>query len=241
MAEIFSDKLIDVQNLSVRYKDICVLDGVRLVVQRGEFVSIVGASGSGKTTLLNALAGFVPATGEINLPSKIGVVFQDYSVFTWMTVAQNIAFGLGNGQRANKNEIVKQHLRMIRLEDHADRYPAQLSGGQMQRVGIARALAPNPDIILMDEPFGALDHDTRERMQAWLLSVWSAEHKTILFVTHDIEEAIFLSDRVLVLGNKRIAKEYPVEFKRPRSEDIKFTARFNDLKKEIFSCMKQTN
>jgi ABC-type nitrate/sulfonate/bicarbonate transport system ATPase subunit len=93
----------------------------------------------------------------------------------------------------------------------------------------------------MDEPFGSLDHDTRERMQAWLLSVWSAERKTILFVTHDIEEAIFLSDRVLVLGNKRIVKDYHVEFGRPRSEDIKFTARFTDLKKEIFSCMKQTN
>ncbi len=240
MAEIFTDKVIDVQNLSVRYKDICVLEDLHLVVRRGEFVSIVGASGSGKTTLLNALAGFVPATGEIKLPSKIGVVFQDYSVFTWMTVAQNIAFGLGNGQHANKQEIVNQHLRMIRLEDHADRYPAQLSGGQMQRVGIARALAPNPDIILMDEPFGSLDHDTRERMQAWLLSVWSTDRKTILFVTHDIEEAIFLSDRVLVLGNKRIAKDYPVEFERPRSENIKFTAQFTDLKKEIFSCMKQT-
>jgi NitT/TauT family transport system ATP-binding protein len=240
VAEIFSDKVIEVRNLTVSYKDACVLDGIHLMVRRGEFVSIIGVSGSGKTTLLNALAGFIPATGELNLPRRIGVVFQDYSVFAWMTVAQNIAFGLNNGRRTSRDEIVSQHLRMIRLEDHADHYPVQLSGGQMQRVAIARALAPNPDIILMDEPFGALDRDTRERMQAWLLAVWSEEHKTILFVTHDIEEAIFLSDRVLVLGDKRIAEEFCVGFERPRSEDIKFTPRFNELKKNIVSCTKRT-
>lgn len=244
MVEALTNKMSEIQirveNLSVSYEDFCVLEGINLEVQHGEFLSLVGSSGSGKTTLLNALAGFIPAGGDIQIPGKIGVVFQDHSVFPWMTVSQNIAFGLSNGQHANKEEIVRQHLKLTRLEDRADKYPSELSGGQIQRVGIARALAPNPDVIFMDEPYGALDRDTRERMQKWLLDVWTADHKTVIFVTHDIEEAIFLSDRVLVLSNRRIGKEYNVPFDRPRNEDVKFSSDFIAMKKEIFDTMKHS-
>lgn len=233
-----SEIQIKVENLSVTYGNFCVLEDVNLEVCSGEFVSLVGASGSGKTTLINALAGFIQANSDIHIPGKIGVVFQDYSVFPWMTVSQNIAFGLHNRQESHKSEIVTQHLKLIQLEDRADKYPAELSGGQIQRVAIARALAPDPDVILMDEPFGALDRDTRERMQKWLLDIWNEDHKTIIFITHDIEEAIFLSDRVLVLSNKRIGKEFKVPFERPRTENIKFTTDFIALKKAIFDTMK---
>jgi NitT/TauT family transport system ATP-binding protein len=229
---------IKVKNLSVCYGDLSVLRGIDLEVFRGEFVSLVGTSGSGKTTMVNALARFIPADGEINIPGKVGVVFQDYSVFPWMTVYDNIAFGLQNGKRSKIAEIVGHHLKLVGLEERADRYPAQLSGGQAQRVGIARALAPDPDVILMDEPYGALDRDTRERMQKWLLDVWNEDHKTVVFITHDIEEAIFLSDRVLVLNGGRISGEYKIPFERPRDEDVKFTTEFIALKKEILDRMR---
>ncbi|HBB87262.1 MAG TPA: hypothetical protein DC047_06575 [Blastocatellia bacterium] len=229
---------ISVKNLSVSYGALSVLDHIDLEVQQGEFVSLVGPSGCGKTTLLNALAGFIKSNGEIDVPGKIGVVFQDYSVYPWMTVAENIAFGLNNGQVPDREEIVSRHLKLIRLEDRADKYPAELSGGQVQRVGIARALAANPDVIFMDEPYGALDRDTRERMQKWLLEVWNEEHKTIIFVTHDMEEALFLSDRVLIVHNKTIASEYRVPFKRPRSEEVKFSPEFIEMKKAILEAMR---
>ncbi|MBL8186506.1 MAG: ABC transporter ATP-binding protein [Acidobacteria bacterium] len=232
-----NDAQISVKNLSVAYRDAVVLKQISLDVRRGEFVSLVGPSGSGKTTLLNALAGFIPASGELHVPGKVGVVFQDYSVFPWMTVAQNIAFGLENGKKEDQDEIVRHHLKLIQLEDKGDRYPAQLSGGQVQRVGIARALAPEPEVIFMDEPYGALDRHTREKMQQWLLNVWSAEHKTIIFVTHDIDEAIFLSDRVLVLNSGKVAAEHHIPFDRPRDEDIKFSSEFIRLKKEIYDRM----
>lgn len=242
MAEIHADKVrevqISVKNLSVSYGDTRVLEDVNLDIFEGEFVGLVGSSGSGKTTLVNSLAGFIPAGGEIIISGKVGVVFQDYSVFPWMTVSENIVFGLQGGTWRDDAEILRRHLQLIKLEDRADKYPAELSGGQIQRVGIARALAANPSIIFMDEPYGALDRDTRDRMQNWLLDVWSQDHKTIVFITHDIEEAIFLSDRVLILGDKQIFKEYIVPFGRPRTEDVKFTTDFLKLKKEIFSTMR---
>jgi NitT/TauT family transport system ATP-binding protein len=243
MVEVFADEISEVQiaatGLSVYYEDFPALDGVDVEIHRGEFVSLVGVSGSGKTTLLNALAGFIPARGDIRIPGKIGVVFQDHSVFPWMTVSQNIAFGLQNGSPKSVSDIVNQLLKVVRLEDRANKYPAELSGGQIQRVGIARALAPDPDVIFMDEPYGSLDRDTRERMQKWLLDVWNEAHKTIVFVTHDIEEAIFLSDRVLVLNNRKIACEFIVPFSRPRDEDLKFSSEFIRIKKRIFDSMRE--
>jgi NitT/TauT family transport system ATP-binding protein len=224
-------------NLSVSYGALPVLSGINLRVDHGEFVSLVGPSGCGKTTLLNALAGFVAASGEIDVPGKIGVVFQDYSVFPWMTVTENIGFGLNGDSSENHANLVREHLKLVQLEDRADRYPAELSGGQTQRVGIARALAANPDVIFMDEPYGALDRDTRERMQKWLLDVWTQHHKTIIFVTHDVEEAIFMSDRILVLTNKTISDEMVVPFERPREEELKFSPDFIQLKKQVMAFM----
>jgi ABC-type nitrate/sulfonate/bicarbonate transport system ATPase subunit len=226
------------KNLRVSYGALLVLENINLQVEQGEFLSLVGQSGCGKTTLLNALAGFIGASGEMHVPGKVGVVFQDYSVFPWMTVAENIAFGLTNGQKQDQDEIVANHLKLIRLEDRANRYPAELSGGQIQRVGIARALAANPDVIFMDEPYGALDRDTRERMQKWLLDVWNDQHKTIIFVTHDMEEALFLSDRVLVVSNKTISGEFRVPFERPRNEELKFSQDFIALKKTVLEAMR---
>jgi NitT/TauT family transport system ATP-binding protein len=243
MAKVLTNEVgggqITVKHLSVAYKDLVVLENMDIEVRSGEFLCLVGPSGCGKTTLLNALAGFIPASGDINVAGKIGVVFQDHSVFPWMTVAENIAFGLRNGKRGDEAEIVRQHLKLIRLDDKSDKYPAELSGGQIQRVGIARALAPGPDVVLMDEPFGALDRYTRERMQQWLLEVWTERHKTIILVTHDMDEAIFLSDRILVLNAGRVAAEYAVPLGRPRVEEMKFSPEFIQMKKDIYERIKQ--
>lgn len=225
------------RGLSVRYENVSALELVDFEVEAGQFVSIVGTSGSGKTTLLNALAGFVPYTGDVMAPARIGVVFQDYSVFPWMTVAENIAFGIAELEATAQREIVRRYLELVQLEDKANRYPGELSGGQIQRVAIARAFAASPDVILMDEPFGSLDRHTRERMQQWLLSVWSDRDKTIVFVTHDIEEAIFLSDRVVVLHRGRVTADMPIQFPRPRSDDLKFDGEFMRLKKQVLMKM----
>lgn len=228
---------ITVENLSVFYNGFCALSKVNFRATKGEFVSIVGLSGSGKTTLLNALAGFIPNLGQITITGKVGVVFQDYTVFPWLTVSQNIAFGLNNIDLPLKDEIVQYHLKLIGLEADKNKYPAELSGGQVQRVGIARALAPNPDVILMDEPYGALDRYTRDKMQEWLLGIWATTQKTIIFVTHDIEEACFLSDRVVVIYDKGISREFEVPFPRPRAEEVKYLLEFLKLKKQILVSM----
>lgn len=228
---------IQAGNLSVRYGSFSALESVDLRIGTGEFVSIVGTSGSGKTTLLNALAGFVQSTGSVNVPDKIGVVFQDYSVFPWMTVSKNIAFGLNELEHKNQEATIQHYLELIQMEDKASKYPGELSGGQVQRVAIARAFAPEPYLILMDEPFGSLDRHTRERMQHWLLKVWNERHKTIVFVTHDIEEAVFLSDRVIVLRDRRIDSDFMVTFERPRSEQLKVSEEFLRLKQQVLLQM----
>jgi ABC-type nitrate/sulfonate/bicarbonate transport system ATPase subunit len=169
----------------------------------------------------------------VSVPDRIGVVFQDYSVFPWMTVARNIAFGLDDLDGTVKAATVEHYLELIQLKDKARRYPGELSGGQVQRVAIARAFAPEPDLILMDEPFGSLDRHTRDRMQHWLLGVWNERHKTIVFVTHDIEEAVFLSDRVIVLGQRKIEGEFTVSFGRPRPEGLKFADEFVHMKQQV--------
>ena len=216
------------KNLSVDYDGNQVLNNVELEIKEGEFIAIVGQSGCGKTTLLNAISGFITHQGEIKKPSKIGVVFQNYAVFPWLSVESNISFGL-----ENSNKIVEHYLKMIDLKDKKDNYPFELSGGQIQRVALARTLASNPDLILMDEPYGALDVYTRDKMQKWLLDIWKEEKKTIVFVTHSIDEAIFLADRVFILKDKKIKNEFKIEFKRPRNENIKFDNRFIELKSKI--------
>ena len=170
-----NELIIEVRDLCVSYGDHAVLDAVNLKVRNGEFVSIVGQSGCGKSTLLLALAGFIAYQGQVTVPEHIGMVFQNYAVFPWLTVRGNIAFGLHELGALERENVIAHHLRLVGLEDHAHKYPAQLSGGQTQRVALARALAPRPKVVFMDEPFGALDMFTRERMQEWLEDVRARE------------------------------------------------------------------
>ncbi len=216
---------------------------VDLVIPKGEFVCLIGASGCGKSTLLRVIAGFEePTTGGASISGKAiagpgsdrGMVFQDYALFPWMTVRQNIGFG-PRQRRWPRQEIDKtadEFLRMVGLERFADRYPNQLSGGMKQRVAIARVLANNADILLMDEPFGALDALTREQLQNELLQIWQRTGVTIIFVTHSVEEAVLLADRVLVMsaGPGRIESDVRIDLPRPR--DVS-SPEFNALRRDI--------
>jgi len=219
------------------------LEDINLHVAAGEFVCLLGPSGCGKSTLLNALAGFVPPTsGNIHVagtpiagpgPDR-AMVFQDYALFPWMTVADNVAFGL-RVQRKSRADIarrVTELLELLELGDFSRRFPKDLSGGMRQRVAIARVLAIDPPILLMDEPFGALDALTRRSLQDQLLELWSRLGKTIVFVTHSIEESIYLADRVLVLTYRpgTIKYEMAVELARPRDPS---DAAFNELERQL--------
>ncbi|MBL9032400.1 MAG: ABC transporter ATP-binding protein [Phycisphaerae bacterium] len=207
-----------------------VLERIDLSVAPGEFVCIVGPSGCGKSTLLNIIAGFLRASqGQVTIegqplagpdPSRV-FVFQENGVFPWLTVRQNVEFGLSRTPRAERAKVVAHYLDMVGLVGFEDAYPRQLSGGMRQRVEIARALAANPHIIYMDEPFGALDFITRLKMRADLTGIWQRERKTILFVTHDIEEAVQLADRVLIMSRRpaTIQEEVRIDLPRPRDLD----------------------
>ena len=216
---------------------------VDLTIPQGEFVCLIGASGCGKSTLLRNIAGFEePSTGEASIDGKAitgpgsdrGMVFQDYALFPWMTVRQNISFG-PRQRRLPREEIDKttdEFVRMVGLSRFADRYPSQLSGGMKQRVAIARVLANNANILLMDEPFGALDALTREQLQHELLQIWTRTGVTTIFVTHSVEEAVLLADRVLVMsaGPGRIDSDFRIELARPR--DVS-SPEFNALRRDI--------
>jgi len=228
--------IVQVGNVSLTYPGkpggapIEVLHRVDLEVETGEFVCIVGPSGCGKSTLLNAIAGFLaPTSGTILVagtpvrrpdPSRI-FVFQENGVFPWLTVEQNIAFGLSRRPRPERARIVAHYVAMVGLEGFERAYPRELSGGMRQRVEIARALAANPDIVYMDEPFGALDFLTRLKMRDDLIRIWREERKTILFVTHDIDEAVQLADRVVVMSQRpaTVQQSVPVTLPRPRDLD----------------------
>ncbi|MCE1240443.1 MAG: ABC transporter ATP-binding protein [Azonexaceae bacterium] len=223
--------------------DVVALKDINLGIQPGEFVCLLGPSGCGKSTLLNAVAGFQPpSAGEILIERKTilapgpdrGMVFQEYALFPWMTVAQNIAFGL-EIQKKDKAEIdltVNQLLDLLHLKDFRDRFPKDLSGGMRQRVAIARVLALDSPIMLMDEPFGALDALTRRNLQDELLRIWEKLGKTILFVTHSIEESIYLADRIIVMTYRpgTVKRDQKVDMPRPRDPS---SADFNDLKREL--------
>jgi NitT/TauT family transport system ATP-binding protein len=205
------------------------LRGANLRVRKGEFICLIGASGCGKSTLLRMAAGFEHATSGESLmwdmpisgpgPSR-GMVFQDYGLFPWLSVRDNIGFGPRSRGRpkAEVRETTERFIELVGLSNFADVYPHQLSGGMKQRVAIARVLANDAEIVLMDEPFGALDAMTRERLQDELVEIWSRTGLTVLFVTHSIEEAIFLADRVVVMspGPGRIDNEYTIDLPRPR-------------------------
>jgi ABC-type nitrate/sulfonate/bicarbonate transport system ATPase subunit len=203
------------------------LHHVELIVTKGEFVCLIGASGCGKSTLLRIIAGFeAPTSGDVRVydapitgpGSDRGMVFQDYALFPWMTVRQNIAFGPVQKGLKDAQDIAAKYLEMVGLSKFADRFPYQLSGGMKQRVAIARVLANEANVLLMDEPFGALDALTREQLQDELLEIWARTQVTILFVTHSVEEATLLADRVVVMtaGPGRIESDNPVRLRRPR-------------------------
>lgn len=232
---------IKVDNVSISYGKYRALNKISFECRDGEFISIVGRSGSGKTTFLNALAGFVPYEGYIKMPKSIGYVFQQFALFPWMTVEKNIAFGLGYMSRLECKKRVDEMLKQVDMIDFKKRYPNQLSGGQVQRVALARSLAPNPDVLLMDEPYGSLDHHTRDKMQDWLLSIWKESRKTILFVTHYVEEAIYLSDRIIIIRDKKSVQNVQVPFSRPRTNELRFSERFLDMKLQILNFMENNN
>lgn len=217
------------KNIGKTYQDLVVLEGINLEVETGEFVCLVGPSGCGKTTLLHIISGIETASsGTIQLPmpknpqhSQTAMVFQDDNLFPWMTVTQNILFGMQNSgmSQAEQHKRARELVEMMKLVGFENTYPKHLSGGMRQRVGIARAFAANAEVLLMDEPFGALDAQTKLFMQEELLSIWWEHRQTVLYVTHDIDEALLLADRIYVFSTRpaHIKTIIPVELDRPRS------------------------
>jgi len=246
---------IRIEDLTVEYRSpsnqpLTAIDRLNLDVAQGEFISVVGPSGCGKSTLLMAVDGLLqPVEGRIEIdgtpvtaPGRDrAVVFQEFALLPWRTVRQNVAFGL-EGQRmskARREETVSRYLRLVGLENFAGHYPSQLSGGMRQRVGIARALAVEPQVLLMDEPFGALDAQTREILGEELLRIWDAHQRTVLFITHDIDEAVFLSDRVAVMTRRpaRIKEIMAIDLPRPRTIEVKSSKPFGQYRRRIWDML----
>jgi NitT/TauT family transport system ATP-binding protein len=248
-----TEPLLRVEHLQVRYGDgadgRAALEDVSLTVQPGELVVVVGPSGSGKTTLLRCIAGLQPATGGsirlhgapvTDVPDDLAVVFQDYgrSLFPWLTVRHNVDMPLRHRRLSpiERRDRVDSALGEVGLADEADRYPWQLSGGMQQRVAIARAIAYRPGIMLMDEPFGSVDAQTRADLQDQLLAVWRSHGSTIVLVTHDIDESVYLADRIIVLSHPptHVAAEIPVDLPRPRDQiETRASAEFVALRSEV--------
>ena len=231
---------------------VTALQPTTLAVPENDFITLLGPSGCGKSTLLRIVAGLDrPSGGRVLLDGREvtgpgperGMVFQSYTLFPWLTVAQNIAYGLVERgiAVAEQRGIVEHYLGRMGLTGFAGHWPKQLSGGMQQRVAIARALANDPAILLLDEPFGALDNQTRALMQELLLGIWERDRKTVVFVTHDIEEAIFLASRVLVMTARpgRIKAEVPVELPHPRDYRVKTTPEFTALKARLTEEIRQ--
>ncbi|MET0191831.1 MAG: ABC transporter ATP-binding protein [Hyphomicrobiaceae bacterium] len=229
-------KSLTIKNLSKTYfdpyaaKHVTAVHDVSLEVPEGEFVSIVGPSGCGKTTILNMIAGFIPITGgEILVGGRPvkgpgpdrGVVFQSFALFPWRTVLDNVAFGpkMRGTPKAERERIAREYLALVKLTEAAGRYPNELSGGMQQRVGVVRALANEPDVLLMDEPFASVDAQTRMTLQEELTRIWQEKRPTVIFITHDVGEAVFLANRVVVLSKGRKLEEIGVDLPRPRSWD----------------------
>ncbi|MNO12451.1 Bicarbonate transport ATP-binding protein CmpC [compost metagenome] len=226
------------------------LENIDLQIKENEFLTIIGPSGCGKSTLLRIVAGLDdPSGGDITLDGdpivgpgpERGMVFQGYTLFPWLTVRENIEYGpkLKGIPTLERRGISNRYLKIIRLESFAKSYPKELSGGMKQRVAIARALANRPKVLLMDEPFGALDAQTKLEMQEMLLEVWEREKTTVLFITHDIDEAIFLSQRIVVMGANpgRIVKQFEVKLPEDRTADIREHPAFLKLKHEIVGLL----
>jgi NitT/TauT family transport system ATP-binding protein len=226
-----------------------VLEKLSLEVQDKEFVCILGSSGCGKTTLLRLIAGLDTAeSGSIILDGeeikgtnpKVGMVFQEYSLFPWRTVIDNIAFGLEmqGVPKAERYRIAERYLNLVNLTQFQDSFPSELSGGMRQRVAVARALALDPVVLLMDEPFGALDAQTRNMLQKELLDIWEATKKTVIFITHSVDEAVYLADRIIVLTPRpgRVCQVFPISMKRPRDRT---GVEFARIRREVLDLMSQ--
>lgn len=248
MINLSNENSLEFKNVNKSFKIenayIQVLDNINMEIKKGEFISIVGASGCGKSTLLKMIIGLEDITeGEIiinndekvpNNKIQCGMAFQEARLYPWLNVEKNIEFGITDDiPKAEKRDIVKKHIELTGLTGFERALPKQLSGGMQQRVSIARALVNNPDILLLDEPFGALDALTRINMQNEVLNIWNKEKKTMILVTHDIDEAIFLSDRIIVLSSRpgEIKQIIPVEMGRPRDRS---SVDFIKVRKRIY-------
>lgn len=235
-----------------RNGEVVALNGINLDIMENEFVTVVGPSGCGKSTLLNIIAGLTePTSGKVYCDGKEvtdtgterGVVFQQYALFPWLTVKGNVEFGL-KMQGLKEKEIAERtakYIKMVDLEDFTNHYPKELSGGMKQRVAIARAYAVNPSILLMDEPFGALDAQTRTQLQEELLELWAKEQKTCFFITHDVDEAIILSTKVIIMSARpgRIKEVVDINIPYPRNQETKMTPEFLEAKNYIWSQVYQ--
>jgi len=251
-----SEPLIKIQNVNKIYRgvsgDVEALHEVNLDIEENEFVSIVGPSGCGKTTLLNVLAGLetydtgsVTMNGESIVGPGIerGVIFQQYALFPWLTVRKNMEFGLRykDYSKEKKKEIIDHYMDIVGLTEFANSYPKELSGGMKQRVAIARGYATSPQVLLMDEPFGALDAQTRAQLQEDLLKTWETERKTCIFITHDVEEAVLLSQRVVLMSARpgRVKQIIKIDLPYPRNQKTKILPQFNEIKNQIWASVYQ--
>jgi NitT/TauT family transport system ATP-binding protein len=246
---------LEVEGLSKSYtkngQALQILDVERFAAREGEFITVIGPSGCGKSTFLHIMGGFIPAdAGAIRVygtevkgpgPDR-GMMFQEFALFPWKTVAGNVAWGLEtqSAPRARIDEVVAKYLDMTGLADFRNHYPAELSGGMKQRVALARVLAFDPKVLLMDEPFGALDAQTRETMQEEVTRLWERTKKTIVFVTHDIEEAVYLGDRVVVLTARpgRIREEVKIDLPRPRGLEIKKSMQCHEYRNYVWDLIR---
>ena len=244
-------KKIKIEKLDFSYSDkqdneVNVIDDLNLSVYDQEFLTIVGASGCGKSTLLNIIAGLLPPDkGRIELngekitgpgPDRT-MVFQDDAVFPWYTVQQNVEYGLkiSTKNKEQRKQEVQHTLDLVGLSENAKMFPRQLSGGMRKRVDVARAIITKPKVLLMDEPFAALDVMTKEKLQEQFLKIWNETRMTVIFVTHDLEEALYLADRVVVMSSHpgRISKVVDVDFERPRNKDLKTSPEFAQMRREL--------
>jgi len=248
---------LEVRNISKTYrsrqKDVEALDNVSFTMEEHEFCCLIGYSGCGKSTLLRIVDGLIqPTSGQLLIRGRTtdrpgldrGMVFQQFNLLPWRTVLGNVEFGLETREmsKQDRQQRAMRYISMVGLDGFEHSYPSQLSGGMQQRVGLARALAIEPEILLMDEPLGALDAQTKETMQTEIMRIWSIEKRTVLFVTHDIEEAILLADRVIVMGQRpgRIVDIVNVDFPRPRQDDLRNSVEFVRMRARVSQTLKQS-
>ncbi|MCE2530250.1 MAG: ABC transporter ATP-binding protein [Acidimicrobiia bacterium] len=241
---------LEVRDLSIYFDDLHVLDNISFRLSEGDFVSLLGPSGCGKSTLLNLVAGLLaPTSGtitrdgiEVTAPGPDrSMVFQDDAVFPWYTVVQNVEYGLRvkGVEKRERREKAQGFVDLVGLSGREDAYPYQLSGGMRKRVDVARALAAEPDVLLMDEPFASLDAMTKTRLQAEFLRIWENSRATVLFVTHDVEEALYLSERVFVMSTEpgRLFHLTDVPFPHPREESLRTSTEFQDHRAELIAAL----